>query len=175
EDEPDEIANLDAYKNDEGVLSNTGQLFWTEENLGHFTINSDGTKGLVGFAKNKKIDLDNFTIKTDNEFAVILVSSMDPSKGLEEADRLLITTMARAKNSGMQYNEDKTELIDLGKAPLLVEAVNVELTLPEGRNFEVHILDHVGNRTGRYLNNTGRTILINGRETNAIYYEVVFK
>src|SRR5690606_1848188 len=109
------------------------------------------------------------------EFAIILVSSMDPSKGLEKAERLLITTMARAKNSGMEFNKDKTELLDIGDAPVLVEAVNVELTLPEGREFEVHILDHVGNRTGRYLKNSGRTILINGRETKAIYYEVVFE
>ena len=175
DDGPDEINDLDAFKKDNGIVSNTGQLFWTEENQGHFTINSNGTKGLVGFAKNKNIDLDNFSIKTDNDFAVILVSSMDPSRGLEEADRLLITTMARAKNSGMEYNEDKTELLDIGDAPLLVESVNVELTLPEGREFEVHILDHVGNRTGKYLKNSGRTILINGGETKAIYYEVVFK
>src|SRR5690606_13991279 len=121
-----------------------------------------------GFAKNKKIDLDKFSLKTSNDFAVILVSSMDPSKGLEEADRLLITTIARAKISGMEYNEDKTALLDLGDAPLLVEAVHVELTLPEGRQFEVHILDHVGNRTGKFLKNSGSTILINGRETKAI-------
>lgn len=171
----DEMVTLDPFKKDNGIASNTGQLYWTEENNGHFTINSDGTKGLVGFAKGKKIDLDTYSITTSNEFAIILLSSMDSSKGLEETDRILVTTIARARNSGMEYNEDKTELLVVGEAPVLVEPVNLELTLPEGRKFDVHILDHVGNRTGKMLKTHGSTVLISGGETKAIYYEVVFK
>src|SRR5690606_38790959 len=37
EDSPDEIETLDAFKKDNGIVSNTGQLFWAEENRGHFT------------------------------------------------------------------------------------------------------------------------------------------
>ncbi|NHE58529.1 hypothetical protein [Cyclobacterium plantarum] len=174
EDLPDEIGNLEPYEKDGGIVSNTGQLYWTEENRGHFTINSSGTKGLVGFAKNSKIDLDRFSIKTDNEFAVILLSSMDPSRGLGDADRLLVTTMARAKNTGMEYNEDKTELLATGEAPVLLEPVNVELSLPDDRTFTVHVLDHAGNRTGKTLPVSSNTITIRGAETKAIYYEIVF-
>ncbi|SHM58327.1 hypothetical protein SAMN04488057_102223 [Cyclobacterium lianum] len=174
EDLTDEIGNIAAFKQDGGIVSNTGQLYWTEENRGHFTINSAGTKGLVGFAKNKKVDLGPFSIQTGNEFAVILLSSMDPDKGLEETDRILVTTMARAKNTGMEYNKNKTELLDPGEAPVLIEPVSVELSLPDNRTFSVHVLDHTGNRTGKTLTTGGNRIRINGGETRAIYYEIEF-
>ncbi|WP_162340872.1 hypothetical protein [Cyclobacterium salsum] len=171
---PDEIGSLDVFKQNNGIVSNTGQLYWTEEDNGHFTINTAGTKGLVGFAKNQKIDLGSFSIQTENEFAIVLLSSMNPSKGLEEAESILVTTIARAKNSGMKYNEEKTELITPGEAPLLIEAVNVAINLPDDRDFTVHVLDHTGNRTGKTLPSTSNSIKIDGKETKAIYYEIVF-
>jgi hypothetical protein len=166
---------LSKFWKDKTVISNTQQLFWDYSEKGFFTINSSGTKGLVGFAKDKKFDLGEISLRTDNEFAVILVSSMEKDQGTNNAKRLLVTTIARAKNTGMEYDTERKNLLKVGETPILVEAVKVNLTIKRKEKFTVYLLDHLGNRTNEMVKPSEKKIILDGKKSKAIYYEIVFE
>ena len=160
--------------NDSTVLSNTGELLWNEKGKGYFTINTTSTKALVGFAPNKTFKLGDVTLKTSNEFAVILITSLEKDKSIRNARKILVTTMARAKNSDMKYNDAKTELLDNGKAPILLEPVNFSLSIKIRKNGKMTCLDHLGYKTNKLIPNKKKWE-VNGSETNAIYYLIEYK
>ena len=156
------------------IVSSTGQLKWHYGSKGHFTINTPGTQGLVGFAKNKAIDMNDVQLKTTNDFATIFLSSLDKDKTIKNSKRVLITCMARARNTGMKFNSDTTELLEVGSAPILMEPVDATIWLGNNRKGTVHVLDHSGFRTGQTIPMKNGKIHLDGRNTQAIYYEVVF-
>jgi hypothetical protein len=171
------VSDWDKYwdKTKKEVRASTGQLEWHYGGKGYFTINTPGTKGMVGFAGGKVQRLGDVTLQTDNPFAVVLVSSLDKDRPLERCRRMLVTTVARARNSNMAYNADTTQLLQPGEAPILLEPVR--LTLGFGRKGRpvVHVLDHDGVRTGRIVLVKGSIIELNGGQTKTMYYEVEWR
>ena len=157
------------------ITSSTRQLEWDYADLGYFTINTAGTKGVVGFAKGKDFNLGNWSIKTDNQFAVILITSLQKEKVLDNTRNVLITTLARAQNTGMVYNKERNVLVDVGTAPILLEPVKVEIQVPKKRKAHVYVLDHNGRRTGKTITPKENKILIDGTKEHAIYYELEFE
>lgn len=156
------------------IVSTTGQLEWHYGEQDYFTINTPGTKGVVGFTGRKLIELGRLTLKTDNPFAVILVTSLEKDKPIHKADRLLVTTVARARNTGMEYNADKTQLIQPGVAPIQVEAVDFSMKVRRWRKPEIYILDHGGRRTGEVIVPENREFNIPGSRYKTMYYEIVY-
>lgn len=154
------------------VKSNTGELFWDYSEKGYITANTPNSKAVVGFTGNKKIELGDITIKTPNEFACILITALEKDKSIENSKKILITTISRAKNSGMVYNEDQSKVLEVGEAPILMEAVNVNITLSKKItvNCKVQILDHVGRKTGNFVEISENQIQLKGSETKAFYY-----
>ncbi|MBD0294313.1 MAG: hypothetical protein ICV84_03790, partial [Flavisolibacter sp.] len=157
------------------VTSTTGQLQWDFSGKGYFTIDTKGTQGVVGFATNKTIDLGNVQLKTSNPFAVVLVSSLEKGNDLAHAKSIIITTIARARNTGMQYNEQKTELLQTGESPVLLEPVTVQLRLKKWAKAKVYVLDHSGNRTNKTIPIQNGAVLLDGTMYKTIYYEVVYE
>ncbi len=155
------------------VVSSTKQLKWYYGSNKFFTTNTGGTQGFVGFAKNNLIDLQDVQLKTGNEFAVVFVSTLEKNKDIKNSRSILITCMARAKNTGMKYNEDHTQLLEVGKEPILLEPVNVSVTLKNKKNSKVYLLDHSGNRTGKEVPVSNGKFLLNGSIYKTIYYEIV--
>lgn len=168
------LDNLQSLWKDSVVTSTTGQLSWSENGKGFFTINTAGTKGFVGFSDGKKIELGDVSIQTDNAFAVILITSLEKEKGIASANRILVTTIARAQNTGMKYSDDRTELLALGDAPVLLEPVKLKLGLKRSKTPKVTILDHSGFKTSDTLNKDGAYWLLDGSITKAIYYLIEF-
>jgi hypothetical protein len=154
------------------VVSNTGQLRWDYQGKGHFTINTAGTKGLVGFAEGKELQLGELTLKTANPFAVIFLSSLEKEKSLMNCRRMLVTTIARAVNSGMEYNADTTRLTSPGQAPILLEPVKLTLGFNRKGKAVVHVLDHDGVRTSQTLKLNKGVLQIDGSLTKTLYYEI---
>lgn len=171
--EPAEVVSeLVPFMKESQVFSNTGQLMWDKS--GYFTVNARGTQGVVGFAEGKKIDLDGINLQTQNPFAVIMATSLEPDKSISESKRILVTTIARTKNTGMKYNDDRTELLEVGEAPLLLEPVMVNLEMKRKGKFTVSILDHLGRKTGQTIQPTGNKISLNGDKSEAFYYLIEF-
>jgi hypothetical protein len=132
------------------IVSATRQLRWTpgekdNPTSGHFTINTPGTKGFVGFAPGgKTFDLgDSFMITPDAGFAVILLSARGEKETLADARQIVITAMARGRNSGMTFNDEGNKVLSIGKPPILLEPVKASIKLPFGGTLD--LLDHDGN------------------------------
>ena len=155
------------------VKSSTDQLVWDFSGKGFFTINSASTQGVVGFANEKLINFNDVIIQTENEFAIIIVTSLEMEKDLTNSNHVLVTTIARAKNSGMKFNENKTELIDVGEAPILIEPIMLQLQFKNRKISSCNILDHVGNRTGLEIKPDKGIFNLDGEKSKAIYYEFV--
>ncbi len=170
----DLAGNIDQLWKDSTVVSNTGQLTWSEKGKGYFTINTPGTKGLVGFAKDKKFDLGEISLATDNEFAVILITSPEPGKTIAQSRSMLITTIARARNTDMKYNEDHTELLENGKAPVLLEPVKLSLSIEGKTTLKCALLDHNGNKTPNQVKSENGVLTLDGAATKTMYYLVEF-
>jgi hypothetical protein len=163
----------ETIKANASIKSSTGQLEWNEGEKGFFTINSKGTQGMVGFAAGREIKLDDISFKTSNEFAVVLIYSNEKDKDIATSKSIIVTTIARARNSGMKYSEKKDSLLDVGKAPLLLEPVILDLQINKRNNLQVYVLDHSGNRTGEKILVTKGRMLLDGSKYKAIYYEIV--
>lgn len=157
------------------ISSATGQLQWNYKGKGYFTINTEGTQGLVGFSPGQDIRLEDMNFRTSNEFAVILGSSLEKGKGIAEAKRILMTTLARARNTGMRYDKNKVQLIEVGTSPLLLEPVRVKVTMNGKRRPQVFVLDHTGNRTGEKVPVVEGSFLLDGSRYKTLYYEVVYE
>ncbi|MCC5928006.1 MAG: hypothetical protein JJU28_02065 [Cyclobacteriaceae bacterium] len=167
-------ADIDLYKTKEGYLSTTEQLFWSEESA-YFTVNSPGTQGLAGFSSKKVYEFDDLKLKTNNTFAVILFSSLDRDKSLRESKEWLITAIARARNTGMQFNEQRNELVVPGVAPIQIEPVFFEFTAKNKKSFKVEVLNHSGVQTGISHPSTGNQVKVDGSATETMYYLVRFE
>lgn len=166
------IPDLSAYHDEHGksVISITNELFWSYGEKKYFTINTAATKGIVGFIPNKEIKLDDWEITSDNPFAVVLITSLSRDKGLNETDKILLITVAKARNSGMEYNDTGDLLLTKGTSPLLLEPVNLTLGIPDAAKYRVEILDHDGRSTGLFLPIDKGKVEIAGAESKSMYY-----
>lgn len=175
--EPTELPDWSQWTANRMVESNTGELFWDyqQEGEGYFTVNTDGTKAIAGFTDGKKFELGDVTLQTDNPFAIVYLTSLEKGKSIAEADSLLLTTMARARNTGMvyAYGEDETRLDAVGKAPLKVEPVDVQVGLKAGRIKKVIPLDHDGRLSDKTIRAIRGSVEIDGAAHETIWYLIV--
>jgi hypothetical protein len=172
--QPSDLPNMARYETNGVIRSATGQLVWdvSRPGLGFFTIHAPGTRAIVGFQPDQPQQLGTVELSfKDAPFAGVFVSSLDPQKSIEQADRLLLTVVARAANTGMQFNENRDELLAVGEGPVLIEPVTVKFS-SERKIKAVHVLDHDGRRTDRTLKGGSVGITLRGSETHAIYYEL---
>jgi len=82
------------------------------------------------------------SIKLKTPFAVVLLTSLDQKKSIKESKHVFVTTMARAENTGIKYNVKKTELIEVGNSPFLLEPLVVELSFGDLKIKETNVLDY---------------------------------
>lgn len=131
------------------VVSSTGQLAWrpgTSPQSGWFTVNTPGTQALIGFAHGQTARLADVTIESRSPFAAIYATAREENAGLSDADSVLVTAMARARNTGMRVVGPL--LLERGGPPVLLEPVQATLSFRR-RAGTVHVLNHAGQKTGR--------------------------
>lgn len=174
EETPVQLDYLKYYDASKGeYMSTTKQFVWNTKEKGYFTMTTPCSRAAVGFNSNKTLSLGDikYTLDKQNPFAVLLVTSLDKGTPLANTSNALITLIGRTKNTGMTFNEDHTELLTMGEAPLLLEPINATITFP--RKARILILDHQGRRTGKEIKPKGDTFhLLGSYET--MYYEVCF-
>ena len=89
---------------------------------GFFTIDTDATKGVVGFAEGQVCELGSVTIKPKCRYGAIYVTAKEKDRDLQTSQNLLVVAVARARNTGMKvYNEDR--ILERGEGPVLMEPV----------------------------------------------------
>lgn len=112
--------------------SDTGELTWNTDD-GIFTINTLLTQGVTGWIGGDTLDLANMTIASNSSFATIVLTSLD-SLSIANSKRLLLSSVSRAENEGMIWNNDSTSVSnDWGTAPALMQPIeaSIELTFNE--------------------------------------------
>jgi len=173
--QPPYLADLNRYIKEKVITSNTGQLVWdysgAEQNQAYFTVNSDGTKAVVGFLPKKEFALGDVKITVDNKFAVVFVTSLEKDKTLTNCKSVIVTAIARSRNTGMRYNKSGSIVEEVGVAPIVLEPVFATVVLPRAKS--VNVLDHDGRRTGKNIPVVNGQLTINGVADKTIYYEIV--
>lgn len=164
-------------KNEKVITSATGELKWNYDDNSYFTVNTDATKALVGFAQNRKVDLGNWQIETENPFAVIFITDLSENGDLSTAEKILVAAVARGRNTGMEYeyNDDKTVLTDTGEIPLLLEPVVAKISSENLDDYEIRVLDQDGIITNNKLELENGAFNIDGARDKTMYYLIIKK
>jgi hypothetical protein len=112
------------------ILSDTHELAWYTwpTSSGEVTIDTPRSQGLIGFVKAQHKSLSNLTVSVGNDFAAILLSSLD-DQPIATSTHLLLVAAARTQNTGQIWKPDHSDLSNYGHAPTLIEPVRATLTL----------------------------------------------
>jgi len=112
------------------LVSDTGELSWSTSprESGVVTVETDRVQSLIGFVKSNPKVLKNLTAEVTNNFATIVLASLD-SKPLAQSAKMLLTTGSRVANTGMKWNEAHTKLENQGSSPTLIEPVTGSIIL----------------------------------------------
>ena len=159
-----------------------GRIRWTAAGpgTGRFVVADPAAAVFVGFAKGDvPVDLGPAVklTKLDSPFATIQLVPAQPGKTIADADRLLISAVARQQNTDQKWDEKRTGLSDRwGKPPERVEVVRGELSIATTRPAEVWALGPDGKRTRQIpaAVKDGRLTVPLGAEPT-LWYEVVRK
>ncbi len=101
--QPSELPDMKRYRQGSVIQSTTGQLAWDTSDKGFFTVNTAGTKAVVGFTGGKEQTLGDVKIKLDTPFASLFLTALEPGEDLASGKRALISVMARESNTGFTY------------------------------------------------------------------------
>ncbi|MEX0741449.1 MAG: hypothetical protein WD079_01545, partial [Phycisphaeraceae bacterium] len=114
------------------IQSDTGQL-WRDWQRGIGTINTPRTQsayGLLGSHDPLQTADARFAIETP--FATVSLSSLTDIP-IRKSDRLLLTAVARAENTGTVYDLVGSRILDAGRAPMIAEPVVGTVTIDTDR------------------------------------------
>jgi hypothetical protein len=107
------------------IVSDTGELSWWK---GLVTVDTERSQALIGFVKANRKALRNLAADLTNDFASVLLSSLD-GRLLARSDRMLLSACSRATNSNLKWNEDRTRVTSRGESPTLIEPITGAITL----------------------------------------------
>ncbi|MCL1887474.1 MAG: hypothetical protein FWF96_01210 [Kiritimatiellaeota bacterium] len=163
------------FLEDGRLVSSTGQLRWRPGQYGrdgHVEIDTPRTQAVSGFTRGAEITLADVAVRTTTPYATIYVTSLDDNAGVGESRRLLVTAMARMRNTGMETLAGK--IIRQGGGPVLAEPVEAVVTFRRGGSPTVNILDLDGRRTGKTLPARDGVFAFDTAESKTVYFEVVY-
>lgn len=174
-----EIPDVSEYWNEvsKTIISSTGELKWSYGDKNFVSVDTKGTKGIIGFARHEKVTLRNWEIETENPFAVILITDLSEKGDLTTAEKILVTAVARVRNTGMEYEYvgNDTFLKRVGDKPLLLEPIKATISVKNMKNFEVVILDHDGRLTNRKIPINNGVFEVDGSRDKTLYYLIINK
>jgi hypothetical protein len=140
-----------------------------------FTINTPGTKGVVGFAASQPQQLGDVTIEVRSPYASVLLTALDKTWNLTNTKRALLSAVARNCNTGFKYFAIDHRILDNGQSPILLEPIQATISITSRPVAAVHVLNHTGQRTGKTLAAQSGRFTIDGTRDRALYYEVEFR
>ena len=134
------------------IESSSQELLW-DYGERMVEVNSPRTQGIIGFAEGSTIELPFATVEVATPFLSLLFTSLD-QRPLVESGNILVTALARDRQTGARYNSeglDATQLLNFGAPPLWMEPVQASIQLNTSHNTnpaEMHVLDIHGVPTG---------------------------
>ncbi len=164
-----ELTDVDAYWDKSGkvVRSMTGELTW-DYGRELVTLTAPRTQAIIGRTGGRPIELPGLTATITTPFVSVIFTPLDNAE-LAESKRILITALAQDKQTGAEYNADGSQLLEMGRPPLLMEPVQATIRFKGAAPQEVNVLDVYGVPTGRKVEvNADGSFRIDG--TYATYY-----
>jgi hypothetical protein len=136
------------------IVSDTKELNWytSETKTGLVAVETDRAQALIGFVKANRRTLKNLAADITNNFATIVLTSMD-DKPLARSEKILLNTGSRVANTEQKWNDAHAGLLrgGQGHSPTLIEPVTGTVTLRgiEGaRSVSAAALDGSGRPIG---------------------------
>ena len=112
----------------DAVVSDTGQMCrnW-KKGLGW--IDTPRSKVVYGFyEEDESVSLEGFSVKVTSDFAVMALSSLT-DEPIGSSRNMLLTTVGRAENTNLQFNEDRTAIVDFGEEPIVIEVIKAQVRI----------------------------------------------
>ncbi|BCM93628.1 hypothetical protein IAD21_05519 [Abditibacteriota bacterium] len=166
--------DMSHYQKAGSIQANNGALNWDATGQGYFTVNTAGTKAVVGFAQDKEFKLGSIQVKLGCPYASLFITSTEQKADLSRAKSALISAVARNANSGFSYFVPDNRVIENGKAPILMEPVKATIAFGNRPVKVVNVLDQDGKRTGRTLPVSKGQFVLDEAQDKTLWYEVVF-
>jgi hypothetical protein len=175
ENEKSTFPDFKLYEKDKVITSSTGQLKWDYNGKGFFTINTNGTKGVVGFAEGTINKLGNIQISSLSSYSSIIISASDKKKDLTNCDKAIITAVARNANKGMKVFIVDNRVIDNGTGPIMLEPVTARIKITDRTVVKVIALDQDGKATDKVIEVKDGEFTIDTGKDKTIFYQILFK
>ena len=172
--QPSTLPDMEKFRHGTTIVSSTGQLAWNTAGKGCFTVNTPGTKAVVGFAEGKRLALGDVAITLACPYASIVLTAADKHATLANAERAILSAVARNCNTGFNYFATDDQVLDNGKAADPAGTGEGDDRLSGRPVAAVNVLDHDGRRTGKTLDTGDNKFTIDGARDKALYYEVIF-
>jgi len=154
----------------EAITSTTGELVWRYGDR-LVEVRSAKTQGVIGFAQGRVVELPGVTATIHTPFVSLIFTPLDDD-ALERSNHILITAMARDKQTGAVYNGDWSRLEQMGGPPLLMEPVQASLQLKGPTPVQVRALDIYGVPTETAVDVTSDGSFSIDGTYQTYYYEV---
>ncbi len=135
----------DPEKAGELFRSDTGELE-LQPKQGLFTIRTARLCAAVGdLASAGEVRLGSLVLRCRTPFAAVVVISLD-GRELGRSERVLVTAVARAENTGQAYDRNHTRCPEIGRPPVIVEPVDCDLSLSTDVPLAAFALDPRGKK-----------------------------
>ena len=165
--------DLAPYTQQNALRSATDQLTWhpgKNKRDGFFAMDTPATKAVVGFAKNRTCNLGDISITLHCPYAALYITAQEPDRDLRSSRKILIVAMARARNTGMKFNDTEDEVLDRGQGPIRLEPVEATLQFKTSKHATLTLLDHDGLRTPTTRAISNGKLKIDGTRDRTPYY-----
>ncbi len=153
---------INKYSNDNFVF---------DPNEGIYGVRNDTTEAFVGKLSECE-QQEHIDMFVDNVYSAVVLSALD-NKTFDDANRFLLTTVARTRNDGMTFDDWNNVLVWGTEA--LTEPVTGKFTLKIGE-CRVYALDFSGRRIAEIptiINEQGDVTFEVQSDSAATYYEIV--
>lgn len=150
------------------IQSATGELSWDSRRR-RVLVHAARTQAVIGSPGPEEIALPCVRIRVKTGFVSLIFSSLD-GRDLVQSRSILLTALARDRQSGAVYSEDQTELTAVGGPPLLLEPVEARITLEGTPPEQVEVLDLDGVPTAEHVPVEGGSFAIDGRFRTYLYH-----
>jgi hypothetical protein len=141
------------FERDKVACSLTEELLW-DYDRGFCIIDTPMTQGLCGHLAGFGFETADVVFRPRTSYCTILVTSLDDDKPIAESDRVLVTALGRARNTGTVYGRPTpahkgngtVAVLAQGEPPVLAEPVlgSLALALREPASMTVRLLDAAG-------------------------------
>lgn len=154
------------------VLSDTKEMYRNLKNITGW-IDTPNTKAIYGFVgKEGDIQLNNVKINVKTDFATIAISTLT-NEPITSSTNMLLTAVGRAENTNMKYNDERTQILDVGHGPVLVEIIEAVIEIQTNKkNLRVISVNPQGLTTG-YIPSSYENGIFKfeiGKEFQSMYY-----